>query len=291
MGNAAGVPGGYYADTDGQPFKYNEKELDRMHGMTLYDYNARTMDPTFKYCGISLYAYCANNFVNAIDPDGRDWYRHNETGNYYWREGHGDLDGYTNVGSSVSIQVGEDSYLNYYQNGGIWANQAVDAFDLIRSSPKLQKQFLEKKSALSAQSQTELLNSLNSRDLDEIARPIGEALVKFGAAEMGGVLAGKLIGYALKAVAKGGAKSFFEGAKYSDKVLRQMDKADDILHGFPKSVDGYAIKFGQWSIKVGVDGKVYRWLKMPGGYGGKTGTFEYIKDANGVINHRFFNIH
>ena len=148
MGNAAGVPGGYYADTDGRSFKYNEKELDRMHGMTLYDYNARTMDPTFKYCGISLYAYCANNFVNAIDPDGRGWYRHNETGNYYWREGHGDLDDYTNVGSSVSIQVGEDSYLNYYQNGGIWANQAVDAFDLIRSSPKLQKQFLEKKECI-----------------------------------------------------------------------------------------------------------------------------------------------
>ena len=82
MGNAAGVPSGYYADKDGQPFKYNEKELDRMHGMTLYDYSARTMDPTFprfltvdplceKYYGISLYAYCGNNFVNAIDPDGR----------------------------------------------------------------------------------------------------------------------------------------------------------------------------------------------------------------------------
>ena len=82
MGSAAGVPSGYYADKDGQPFKYNEKELDRMHGMTLYDYSARTMDPTFprfltvdplceKYYGISLYAYCGNNFVNAIDPDGR----------------------------------------------------------------------------------------------------------------------------------------------------------------------------------------------------------------------------
>lgn len=33
---------------------------------------------------------------------------------------------------NTTIQLGEDSYLNYYQNGGIWANQAVDAFDLIR---------------------------------------------------------------------------------------------------------------------------------------------------------------
>ena len=90
-------------------------------------------------------------------------------------------------------------------------------------------------------------------------------------------------------VAKGG-KTFFEGAKYSDKVLRQMNKADDIYHAFPKSVDGYATKFGQWSTRVGADGKVYLWLEMPGGYGGKIGTFEYIKDAGGIINHRFFYV-
>lgn len=239
MGSAAGVPSGYYADKDGQPFKYNEKELDRMHGMTLYDYNARTMDPTFprfltvdpsceKYYGISLYAYCGNNFVNAIDPDGRDWYRHNETGNYYWREGHDKLDDYTNVGSSVSIQVGEDSYLNYYQNGGIWANQAVNAFDLIQSSPKLQNQFLERKSVLSAQSQTELLNSLNSRDLDEIARPIGEALVEFGAAEMGGALTGKLIGWGVKGLSRLFGKTAVETGAYS--VYHGFDAAGDVRY-------------------------------------------------------------
>ena len=36
------------------------------------------------------------------------------------------------------------------------------------------------------------------------------------------------------------------------------------------------------------DGKAYQWLKMEGSYGGKTGIFEYTKDANGIINHRFF---
>ncbi|MEM7110016.1 MAG: hypothetical protein AAF519_17445 [Bacteroidota bacterium] len=70
-----------------------------------------------------------------------------------------------------------------------------------------------------------------------------------------------------------------------------MSKADDLFHGFPKSVDSYATKFGKWSTKVGRDGKTYQWLEMPGSYGGKTGTFEFIKDANGVINHRFFNVH
>ncbi len=84
--------------------------------------------------------------------------------------------------------------------------------------------------------------------------------------------------------------TFFEGASYSSKVLKQMGKADDIYHAFPKSVDGFATKFGQWSTKLGADGKPYQWLKMPGSYGDKTGVFEYTKDANEIINHRFFNV-
>lgn len=95
---------------------------------------------------------------------------------------------------------------------------------------------------------------------------------------------------AREVVATKGSTTFFQGAKYSPKVMQQMSKADDIYHAFPKSVDGFATKFGQWSTKVGADGKTYQWLKMPGSYGGKTGTFEYIKDANGIINHRFFNV-
>lgn len=84
-----------------------------------------------------------------------------------------------------------------------------------------------------------------------------------------------------------GAGTFFEGAKYSPKVLQQMNKAADVQHAFPSSVDGFATKFGQWTTKTGADGKTYQWLEMRGSYGGKTGTFEYIKDSNGVINHRY----
>lgn len=64
----------------------------------------------------------------------------------------------------------------------------------------------------------------------------------------------------------------------------------DIVHSFPKSVDGYANKYGQRTINVGKDGKTYQWLKLNGSYRGKTGTFEYIKDNKGVINHRYFKI-
>ncbi len=83
--------------------------------------------------------------------------------------------------------------------------------------------------------------------------------------------------------------SFFENSKYSSKVLEQMSNTEDILHSFPKSVDGFSTRFGQFSIKIGADGNSYQWLKMHGSFGGKTGIFEYTKDANGIINHRFLN--
>ncbi len=91
--------------------------------------------------------------------------------------------------------------------------------------------------------------------------------------------------------ARAARKTFFEGAKYSDKVLSQMDKADDMFHNFPKSVDAYSTKFGRWSTKVGGDGKVYPWLEMSGSYGGKSGVFEYIKNPiTNEIDHRFFKL-
>ena len=80
--------GGIIADLstgqDIQKYKYNGKELDRMHGLNWYDYGARhfdaaiaswpTMDPLAeKYYNLSPYNYCGNNPVNAIDPNGCDW--------------------------------------------------------------------------------------------------------------------------------------------------------------------------------------------------------------------------
>ena len=64
-----------------QPYKYGSKELDRMHGLDLYDSQARwydsllgrtsTMDPKAeKYYNLSPYLWCAGNPVRYIDPDG-----------------------------------------------------------------------------------------------------------------------------------------------------------------------------------------------------------------------------
>ena len=68
-------------DNSDNRYKYNGKELDRMHGLDLYDYGARmqngmrftTIDPLAeKYYSISPYAYCANNPIRFIDPTGNE---------------------------------------------------------------------------------------------------------------------------------------------------------------------------------------------------------------------------
>ena len=77
--------GAPYADSpvnpDHQPYKYNGKELDRMHGLDTYDYGARQHDPILarwdrmdplceKNPDVTPYHYCHNNPVNRIDADG-----------------------------------------------------------------------------------------------------------------------------------------------------------------------------------------------------------------------------
>ena len=66
---------------DVQPYKNNGKELDLIHGLNTYDYGARQYNPVTarwdrmdplseKYYSISPYAYCANNPVRLVDPNG-----------------------------------------------------------------------------------------------------------------------------------------------------------------------------------------------------------------------------
>ena len=72
-----------------QPYKYGGKEFAEMHGLDEYDSEARwyypaimrttTMDPLAeKYYDISPYAWCGNNPVNRIDPDGMAAYSTND---------------------------------------------------------------------------------------------------------------------------------------------------------------------------------------------------------------------
>ncbi len=72
---------GSAASSDVQPYKYNGKEFDKMHGLNTYDYGARQynpitarwdrMDPLAeKYYSVSPYVYCLGNPVKFVDEDG-----------------------------------------------------------------------------------------------------------------------------------------------------------------------------------------------------------------------------
>ena len=68
-------------EVDVQPYKYSGKELESRHGIGWYDFGARRYDPLLarwttpdplleKNYGVSPYAFCNNNPVNFVDPDG-----------------------------------------------------------------------------------------------------------------------------------------------------------------------------------------------------------------------------
>ena len=102
-----------------QRYKYNGKELDRMHGLNFYDYGARQYDPLLcrftqvdplaeKYYDISPYAYCKDNPLKYIDPDGKS----------VWSKG---LKGFVKVGRSVvkngvSALNKADTYLDAFSD-------------------------------------------------------------------------------------------------------------------------------------------------------------------------------
>ncbi|WP_148298508.1 RHS repeat domain-containing protein, partial [Bacteroides reticulotermitis] len=87
--------GGTFAGSSSvQPYKYNGKELDRKSGLDWYDYGARMYDAALgrwhvvdplseKHYGVSPYAYCGNDPVGRIDPDGRDWIQ-DRFGSFLW---------------------------------------------------------------------------------------------------------------------------------------------------------------------------------------------------------------
>jgi len=131
-------------------YKYNDKELDRMHGLDLYDYNARmqdgmrftTMDPLAESTpNISPYAYCFNNPVNAVDPDGRDSYllvwfsKDGETGHSgiaidnYKRQEIKDSKGNAVLDSkgNHTYEMVKDGTMTYYD---LWPNNPVGKTEL-----------------------------------------------------------------------------------------------------------------------------------------------------------------
>jgi RHS repeat-associated protein len=91
--------GGLFGEStsgDAQRYKYNGKELDRMHGLDWYDYGARhmdgmrftTIDPLAeKDYATSPYVYCSNNPIIRVDKDGKIWETAWDVGNVIYDVG------------------------------------------------------------------------------------------------------------------------------------------------------------------------------------------------------------
>jgi len=117
------------AEQGKQPYKYNSKELDQMHGLNWYDYSARwkddwrfmTVDPLAeKYYSTSPYAYCLNNSLRYTDPGGdsvRVYTETQATGHTWISVGEGDDLVVYSYGRYNGTNKGPDGSSNSLANG------------------------------------------------------------------------------------------------------------------------------------------------------------------------------
>jgi filamentous hemagglutinin len=75
-------------------------------------------------------------------------------------------------------------------------------------------------------------------------------------------------------------------------VLQQIEGGVGEFHSFPESVTAFEDS-GTVSTITGGDGQTYQMLEIPGSYSSSSGnlydgTFQFIKNSDGVINHRLF---
>ncbi|SFG50996.1 RHS repeat-associated core domain-containing protein [Prevotella sp. KH2C16] len=129
--------------TSTQRYKYNGKELDRMHGLDWYDYGARmydasigrwmSMDPLAeKYYHVSPYAYCLDNPVSLIDPDGMrvDWYKDKDDTFQYSPNVHSQKDlaqGQRYIGKSFKSRT-HRGIASYRSDGSILFSNETDGY-------------------------------------------------------------------------------------------------------------------------------------------------------------------
>jgi len=145
-----------------QPYKYNGKELDRMHGLDLFDYGARHYDAAIgrwwtvdrfaeKYASLTPYHYAANNPIYYIDFNGDSlWITHNagllglggkqtllyENGNLYNKDG----SAYTGkVKGFLSKSVNALNTISGTQEGGSMVGElqsSANNFTLVKGDSK-----------------------------------------------------------------------------------------------------------------------------------------------------------
>lgn len=199
----------------GSNYAFANKEHQNSHGLNWYDFGKRFYDPSLtlwptldplceNHYSISPYAYCGGDPVNRFDPDGRDWHYNMFTNHYVWKEGSSGIDGYVNIGALHTEDLGDGSYIAYYQNVGIKVNQNVSIMDILNESLLMQNMLLGKESPLSEKSKSALFNTITRNEMNDLGQEIGQAL--YTVMEFTGVSKG------LNWIGKGVAKLFSRAA-------------------------------------------------------------------------------
>ena len=222
----------YTSSTNIQPYKYNGTELDRTNGLDWYDYGARQYDAAIgrwhmvdpmceKYHGLSTYDYCGNNPVNNTDPNGMDWYK-NEEGGVFWEAGSREIKGAKNIGSTFSSPMFGGGFVNYYQNTIVYISEPqMDIFSTIQRDLRMQKYLLGKHSPLGIYDQSRLFNTINSRQIDAVLRPLEENAVKLAATSFVGAGIGKAAFWGIGKIGASGALNWISKIFQTNKVAKQ----------------------------------------------------------------------
>jgi len=300
-----------FADNSGddQPYKYNGKELDMMHGLNMYDYVARqlaldvprftSVDPLAeKYYSWSPYSYVGNNPIKRIDPTGMDWYE-DEEGNAMWKRSSDksfeDKNGkkWKNIGTEYLIadkdlailfkqRINEDGKLGLYS---ISLDMNSDNFYTENSSLERDRE------AVRGMQSTDASRSAQQEFWDN---PTTKNWIKYCFTEVlgqytdpyrvvGGLSAG-VAGYSTIARPLRSARSSTReiSHQYAPRV-RARGVQDPVSHNFPYSFDDQILSTIPKTFSNG-----YQIFELRGSMNGKVGFFEIGRRKGGIIDHRFF---
>lgn len=280
---------------DSQQYKYGGKELDKVHGLNWYDFEARyydsaigrfhMMDPLCeKYYSVSPYAYCGNNPVNRIDPDGRDWYE-DEDGNTMWRRDQAKE--HTDDNGKVWKNIGTE-YLHIRGNNATLFQQGTNAAGELTLHTSTYK--IDDESTLKWEADREAVLGWMSTDASisaakewEQNRTLGN-WIKFCALEVLGQYTDpmKLVGGASVGIIGYSSMLGNSPKAYAPRV-RARGVQDPISHNFPYSFDNAILSTKAISRVNGYS--VYR---LSGSMNGRNGVYEIGVNKKGIIDHRFF---
>ena len=250
-----------HSSSEDMPYKFNGKELDEETG--LYYYGARYMDPKIsmwlgvdplveKYPSVNGYCYTFSDPIGFIDPSGQEG---EGTGNTSWWGKNNmttrAIGALQMVGGAVEAVVGGIGGL---MTAETLAGAALGYAALLNGIDNTQAGFNQMWTGTTQQTLLHQEVETNARKLgatkqtaENIATGVDLSTIFLG----GGTSLSTVRGLrATKA-----ANNFFKDTKYTEKVMKQMGNSSDVFHGFSKSVDAYAAKYGKVTQIRGGDKK------------------------------------